>query len=422
MRRALGILAIAAGIALSRNAAADDVAEAKRFFDAGVALYKEGHFEEALAAFLEANRRSPRASVQQNIAQTERDLHDYVAAAAAYDVLIAKYGDLLSREDRVAAEKARSELEAWIGTIAVRVALPGATISIDGKDAGAAPASIRVNPGPHAVVVRAPEYEDLNRTVDIKGHDTIAIAGPLERATHAPPPPVVIVSTPVVTAPDDDGKGVYVRAELMGVFPTEHHDSISDHEVYGTSVPVDPGGLYGAGVGLRVGYSFGDFGLEGALLGAYDHSSVVATVGAPPRRDDWNFYRGGGVLGIGGRYMPRVEALGPVHPTVGLTLGVAGRAIGYQRLVEDTTIKDKASFGFYLAPSAVLDAGIMIGHTPGVRFFAGIMMMLDLPSTQTLPSGHSKTATAPIPPAARVQAANGPEIFIGPTLGLVFGH
>lgn len=413
-----GVLGFALAVALGRSAWAGDVEEAKKFFDAGVELYKGGHFEEALAAFLEANRRSPRASAQQNIAQTERDLHDYVAAAAAYDVLITKYGHLLGREERAAAEQARTELEALIGTIDVRVALPGVTVVVDGKDAGAAPLAMRVNPGVHTVVVRASEYDDLVRVIEIKGRDTIAIAGPLEKKA-TPPPPVVIVSTPILTEPDSDGKGIYVRAELMGVFPTDHHDSVSDHEVYGTTVPVDAGGLYGAGLGVRVGYSFGDFGLEGALLGAYDHASVTATLG--DRRDDWNFYRGGGMLGVGARYMPRLQALGPIRPTAGLTLGVAGRAVGYQRLVEDTTTKDKASFGFYLAPSAVLDAGIMIGRTPGVRFFAGVMMMLDLPSTQTLPSGHSKRSL-PIPSVARVQAANGPELFIGPSLGLVFGQ
>jgi hypothetical protein len=50
------------------------------------------------------------------------------------------------------------------------------------------------------------------------------------------------------------------------------------------------------------------------------------------------------------------------------------------------------------------------------------MLMLDVPSSQELASGSSKDGKYPIPATAKVEAATGPEWFLGPTLGLAFGH
>jgi hypothetical protein len=213
---------------------------------------------------------------------------------------------------------------------------------------------------------------------------------------------------------------VYGRVEIMGMFPTGQNNSVADGSVYGRGVPVEGSGLYGGGLGVHVGYSFGHFGIEGVLTGGYDHASVQADLGT--RKDNWNFYRSGGVVGVAGRYMPHFDQLGPFRPTAGVMLGLAGRAVGYQRLIADTTTKDKASFEFYMAPAMMFDIGFTVGNTPGAKFYLGFMMMLELPSGTELPSGNSKDGKFPIPRTAKVEAATGVEIFIGPTLGLAFGH
>lgn len=406
----------------------DATAEAKKHFDVGLEHYKAQRYAEALKEFEEANRLSPRESLQRNLAQTARDLRDYAGAYESYDKLLKLYGGTMKPEDKSAAEKALEELATLTGEIAVFVNLPNAMVVVDDKERGMPPMTVRANNGPHRVVVKAPGYRSLEKQVDLKGSDKVSIMGPMVKADDPPPGPPVNVSAPSTiepppVAPSVDVEkwiGVYVRVELAGIFPTGHHDSVSDGDVYGKAVPTEGSGLYGGGMGVHVGYSFGHFGVEGFLLGAYDHASVKADLGT--RKDDWNFYRGGGVIGVAGRFTPHADGLGPFRPTAGLGVGLAGRAVGYQRLVEDTTSKDKASFQFYMAPSLNADIGFLVGQTPGVKFYLGLLTMLEFPSGTELPSGNSKDGKYPIPSAAKVEAANGVELFIGPQAGLAFGH
>jgi hypothetical protein len=214
-------------------------------------------------------------------------------------------------------------------------------------------------------------------------------------------------------------EGVYVRLELYGAFPTAHHNNVDSGDVYGSSATVTGDGLYGAGVGTRVGYSWGDYGVGGFFLTEYDHAGETAK--GSGRTDTWNFYRAGGAIGPEFRYMPHFDRAKTVRPTAGVGVALAGRTTGYQRVVENTSHKDKADFIFYMTPTFTFDVGVMIGTTPGTRFFAGLLMMLDTPSAQTLPSAISKK-TDPIPANAVVKTATGAEFFIGPTLGLSFGH
>lgn len=405
-------------------------AEAKRHFDVGLEAYKAGRYADALRSFEEANRLSPRESLQRNVAQTQRDLHDYAAAYEGYDKLLKVYGSSMKAEDRSAAEKALEELATLTGEIAIFINVPEAMVTVDGKERGAPPTSVRANIGSHRVGVRAKGYRPFEQTIDVKSREKVAVNGPLTKGDAAEPPPPTPVNIPAPStiepppiAPSVDverWQGIYVRVELAGVFPMGHHDSVSDGDVYGKSVPVDGSGLYGGGLGVHVGYSFGHLGVEGFLTGAYDHSSVKADLGT--RKDDWNFYRSGGVLGVAGRFTPHVDLLGPFRPTAGVGIGLAGRAVGYQRLVENTTSKDKASFEFYMAPSMLFDVGFTIGQTPGVKFYLGFMMMLEFPGGTELPSGNSKDGKYPIPSTSKVEAANGFEVFIGPQLGLAFGH
>lgn len=428
-RAALLSLFLATGVALPVTAHAQDAtAEAKKHFDIGLEHYKANRYAEALAEFNEANRLSPRESLQRNVAQTQRDLHDYGAAYESYDKLLKVYGSSMKAEDRSTAEKALEELATLTGEIAVFINVPGAVVVIDDKERGAPPLSTRANIGAHKVAVRAPGYKTFEQQADIKGRDKVAVNGPLVKGGDEPPPASPTVSAPSSIEPPpiapsvdvEKWQGVYVRIELAGVFPTGHHDSVSDGNVYGKGVPVTGSGLYGGGMGVHVGYSFGHLGIEGFLTGAYDHASVKADLTS--RKDDWNYYRGGGVLGVAGRLMPHFDELGPFRPTAGLGVGLAGRAVGYQRLVEDTTSKDKASFQFYMAPALNFDIGFTIGQTPGVKFYLGFMMMLEFPGGIELPSGNSKDGKYPIPAGAKVEAANGVELFLGPQLGLAFGH
>src|ERR1019366_503448 len=136
----LAITVVHAGVstvAPSAHAApptAADVASAKKLFEQGLKLYNEGSYREALAAFLRANDVSPRASIQRNIAQCNRDLKDFASAYDAYQTLLTKYGATMSAADRRSVQRAIDELAMLSGTVRVTVTEPGAAVAIDGHD------------------------------------------------------------------------------------------------------------------------------------------------------------------------------------------------------------------------------------------------------------------------------------------------
>jgi hypothetical protein len=75
-----GVLRAAPPVAKPDGPPPAALAEAKKNFEVGLKLYKEGLLKEALAAFLAADKIVPRASVERNIGQCLRDLKDFAAA------------------------------------------------------------------------------------------------------------------------------------------------------------------------------------------------------------------------------------------------------------------------------------------------------------------------------------------------------
>jgi hypothetical protein len=162
-----------------------DVAEAKHLFDQGLKLYGEGSYRQALAAFLKANQLVPRASIQRNIAQCQRDLHDFAAAYVAYQLLLSRWGSTLSAADKRPVERAIEELALLTGTVRVDVTEPGATVQIDGQDSGTTPVAtpIRANLGPHTITVSKAGFETIKADAKLNGGDEFVVPGPLRPET-----------------------------------------------------------------------------------------------------------------------------------------------------------------------------------------------------------------------------------------------
>jgi hypothetical protein len=159
------------------------VAQAKTHFTAGLKLYKEGSVREALAEFLIANRIVPRASVLRNIAQCYRDLRDFATARAKYSELLATYGATLKKGEVADVNRAIAELGTLTGTIAVKASEPGASVVLDDKDLGTTPlpGPVRVNLGPHRVVVQKPGFDTVTRNLEISGGDAVVVEAPLAK-------------------------------------------------------------------------------------------------------------------------------------------------------------------------------------------------------------------------------------------------
>jgi hypothetical protein len=157
------------------------VAAAKQHFGAGLKLYAEKAYAAALAEFQEAYARAPRASIQRNIAQCERDLHDFAAAHDAYGELLDRWGKALTPQEIATTKTALSELSLFTGTIHVTVTEPGATVEVDGHAAGVTPLAkpLRVNLGRVHLVVSKAGFDPIEQDIDVKPGSDAVVAGPL---------------------------------------------------------------------------------------------------------------------------------------------------------------------------------------------------------------------------------------------------
>ena len=538
------------------------LADAKKFFEAGLKLYKEQLFHEALASFVEANRISPRESIQRNIAQTYREMKDMPSAHAAFEELVARYGATMKPQAKADAQRAIEELEILTGLITLKVQEPGAKVTMDGKEVGTTPIAkpVRAGIGVHTLIVSKPGFETLTKYVTIRGHDAVSVDDPFEKdtptghvtvtilqpdptarifvdskdagvsplqvdlepgvhtieargATSFSPPKQVEVAkrgkydvalelrlaqgsvsiqtgTPdaeitvdanvvgrgawegalavgkhdisaskggfeayktsvlvhmgeritenvrlVPTAktgpvvPEHDWTGVYVQLNLVGNFPV----STPSNEVAQVrdlpAATVAKGG-FGGGINVRAGHSFGIIGIEGIILGAYDHSSAEVAYragdatsthpGATPRKESYAFHRFGGTAGVGVRLMPKTQL---VRPTLGVGAGVSFKAASYRREATGGSDGENAygsDFATYVAPALMIDGGIELGNTPGVRFYLGALLFAEFASS-------AAATAAPIPegtpvPTRPLDLAVGTDIFIGPVIGMQFGE
>ena len=536
-----------------------DLATAKKLFETGLKLYREGSFREALAAFRRANDLSPRASIQRNIAQCHRDLKDFAAAYDAYQTLLTRYGATMSPADKRAVQRAIDELGMLTGTLRVDVAEPAARVALDDVDVGGTPLAtpLRVSLGPHVVTITKEGFEPIRKEIRLAGGDEARVEGPLQ--------PEVTTGHLVVNAPADAKVEVFVdgadmgaapwegdvkpgmhvveargtdrasapkqldvarraRVEMVlelapttgrvqvdthtadaaitiddrrvgmgvweGTLPAGEHQVTIEAPGYRTykraflvhagetfvedarlvgdnaTVPARVEGIYsglaffgdaipgatsnsivtscpsnpctwsaalGAGLLVRVGYSFGWLAIEGIVLGEYDHSSASAQYDGSlsstdphagvARSEAYDFYRfgGGGVLGA------RVATR---HPRVRFTAGAFGGLIErgnlYKRLAtasagsgDDTYTSETVS---YTAPLFLFDAGVLLGWENGPKFHVAALAMIEPvgsgPSTQAQ-TGRTLGGQPLGTPSLVLQS--GTQFVLGPSLGLDFG-
>jgi hypothetical protein len=76
----------------------------------------------------------------------------------------------------------------------------------------------------------------------------------------------------------------------------------------------------------------------------------------------------------------------------------------------------------YVAPAFLMDAGLVLGETPGTRFYLGCQLVAEFSSgTQVSPSSSFSDPRYP-PPSSAINVANGKDVFLGPIVGWQFGE
>jgi len=191
----LSLLSLVASAAL----AADDLAEAKRHADAGLSLYKEARYREAISELEQAISLSiktkPEAAgvVSYNLGQAYEKLGDIASAVKAYK----EYLRLVPRaSDRAAVQTLVSNLETrlvrGVQELSVVSSPTGANISVDGKLRATTPITMELPYGAHTLELTHEGYDSAVRTVDLTPQSTVKLDITLaKKAAPAPPPPVV---------------------------------------------------------------------------------------------------------------------------------------------------------------------------------------------------------------------------------------
>lgn len=194
MKRISSTIAIAAWLFAASARAQGGADEARKYFNIGAKAYQQGNYDDALAAFREAYRISQRPGLLFSMAQSHRmqyfrsnkpeDLKQSIALYREYlkkDPAGSRKGDseqalaaLVPILERLEGEGAAERMTAapvmapTKPRVMIDSAVPGATITFDGKPAGKLPFVKEVAPGKHRFVVKKEGYDDYSRefTVD----------------------------------------------------------------------------------------------------------------------------------------------------------------------------------------------------------------------------------------------------------------
>jgi tetratricopeptide (TPR) repeat protein len=167
--------ALAQEPAASGNANA--TAEARERFQRGVALYREGSFDAALAEFQRAYDIEPNYRVLFNLAQVQVERHDAVAALALFDRYLRQGGNEIEPDRRAQVEKDEQALRARVAELTVESNPAGAQLSIDNVEAGTLPlaAPVLVNSGVHQITLTKAGYRSASRNLTIAGAQPLRV-------------------------------------------------------------------------------------------------------------------------------------------------------------------------------------------------------------------------------------------------------
>jgi hypothetical protein len=143
------------------------LADAKRHFQQGVALYNDGNFSAALAEFQATYAAHPTAGVLYNIGLTQKGLFRYDESIKTLERYL-KDADGLPPERKREVEQLIAEMRALLADVTLKGVPDGATIMLDGRTIGTAPVgTLAVAAGNHTLEVLADGYVPIKKDITV---------------------------------------------------------------------------------------------------------------------------------------------------------------------------------------------------------------------------------------------------------------
>jgi len=330
------------------------------------------------------------------------------------------------------------------GMVEVTSAVPQVEISVDGRRVGTQNWHGSLPVGPHHLAFARDGYlpQEQEVAVEIGATTNIAVAHwvPVKRA--------------VVVPKLKDDRGLYFRLDLAGAFSSKS-DGVTQHcREADTNARCAATAPFGASLGLRVGYRFKWLAPEIFGLGSfavsyvraqYDTTTLPTPDGdpfyGPARREDYIFFRYGWAAGAGVRFTTPTTG---IAGTGGLGFGLFSESGQYARSTTSTSKIGVAGVGSVdkpalqsttssvehsYAPGLLLDAGVLLGSSPGTQWSLGILAALEFaPEHSRTAPASSKYSTDPNTMAPYdygtpgLDVVSGTQFRIGPVLGFQFGY
>ncbi|HEY5927021.1 MAG TPA: PEGA domain-containing protein [Kofleriaceae bacterium] len=220
------VLAVATPVvaAPKKNEQTAEQKEADRHFKAGVALYKEAKYSEALAEFERAYEIAPHPLVLYNIAACHRELSHYSDAVKFYERFLA---EAKGKVPPARLTEAKTELDGVLSRIA-RVTVKveggeGAKVLLDGNELGTMPLDkpLILPPGEHRLVVRAEGKVDAERSLRVASGDEVEVTLSLTDKPAEPPVQTLYEPRDTMPAPPPKpkrfGLGIAFGTNLLNV-------------------------------------------------------------------------------------------------------------------------------------------------------------------------------------------------------------
>lgn len=307
-------------------------------------------------------------------------------------------------------------------------------VVVDGSPKGQGAFAGDVPPGPHTVAVSRDGYQPYQKTLTLAPQETWAETVTLS-PTAAPTSAAGPAERPI--------EGIYGGLGLAALFGvggqgTELETSCDTLGASSCSTPSpDGGGLFG-----YVGWTWNPVGFELLVGGSFDTVKQTASyngMGAsgnlplsmPARLETFHFYRAGGIAAA------RARAIFPIGPIVRATVA-GGLGVSYKQMI--MTRRAVATTGGaqdfyvpgsvgYVSPAVTAEAAVQIRVVPTLAVAVGVLLWADnasIAGTNSVPSQAPRNLVAanqpPQPiPTPEYHLATGPQVFLGPFVGLQFG-
>ncbi len=292
-----------------------------------------------------------------------------------------------------------------------------ASIAVDGSSVGTGAWEGDLDPGTHNVEVSLAGHPSVMRQIELTRGQTVVEEVSLPEAG-------------AVAAEGPEYRGWYGRVGLFWAFSTSaQHTSVA-----GPLVAASPDQSFplGFGASVRAGYTFDIVGLE--LVGAFmfDHFEDQLHFSNPSGGTTFVETLDNSSVNLFLGFGPRITSR---DPTVRFTAGIAPGLVVRDFIFKRSDLGNGScgscqgpteftSGGGYVAPAFTLDGGVLLGGSPGVKFFLGAYAWLDFaPQVVVGPDASIPIDKSYFPAADRGWVlANGPQFYFGPVLGAQFGH